>query len=101
MIFPACKGPSSKVTNEKTNRNLALLLADHSRDLPFALELMQTEIPVRGDVYTWDAFAWVLFKNGKIQEAKAASAKALKLGTPEPVFYEHAAKIAQAVGENP
>jgi tetratricopeptide (TPR) repeat protein len=88
-----------KVTNEKTNRNLALLLADHTRDLPLALELMQTEIPFRGDVYTWDALGWVLFKSGKLDEAKAASAKALKLGTPEPVFYYHARTIAQASGD--
>jgi tetratricopeptide (TPR) repeat protein len=88
-----------KVTNEKTNRNLALLLADHTRDLPLALELMQTEIPIRGDVYTWDALGWVLFKSGKIEEAKTASAKALKLGTPEPLFYYHARKIAQASGD--
>ena len=88
-----------KVTNEKTNRNLALLLADHTRDLPLALELMQTEIPIRGDVYTWDALGWVLFKSGKLDEAKAASARALKLGTPEPVFYYHARTIAQASGD--
>ena len=88
-----------KVTNEKTNRNLALLLADHTRDLPLALELMQTEIPIRGDVYTWDALGWVLFKSGKLEEAKTASAKALKLGTPEPLFYYHARKIAQASGD--
>jgi tetratricopeptide (TPR) repeat protein len=88
-----------KVTNEKTNRNLALLLADHVRDLSFALNLIQTEIPIRGDVYTWDALAWVLFKTGNLQEAKTASAKALKLGTPEPIFYYHASKIARAAGD--
>ncbi len=85
-----------KVTNEKTNRNLALVLADHGRDLSFALELMQAEIPVRGDVYTWDAFSWVLFKSGRLDEAKAASARALRLGTPEPGFYYHASRIALA-----
>lgn len=90
-----------KVTNEKTNRNLALVLADHSRDLKFALELMETEIPVRGDVYTWDALSWVLFKSGRTEEAKIAMAKALRLGTPEPRFYYHAAKIALASGDEP
>jgi tetratricopeptide (TPR) repeat protein len=88
-----------KVTNEKTNRNLALVLADHSRDLPVALELMQTELPIRGDVYTWDALSWVLFKNGRLDEARTASAKATRLGTPEPVFYRHAKEIAQAKHE--
>ncbi len=89
-----------RVANEKTNRNLALLLADHNRDLDMAMELMQTEIPVRGDVYTWDAFSWVLFKNGRYAEAKDASAKALKLGTPEPKFYYHASRIASAAGDD-
>jgi tetratricopeptide (TPR) repeat protein len=88
-----------KISNEKTNRNLALVLADHSRDLPVALELMQTELPVRGDVYTWDALSWVLFKNGRLEEARRASARATRLGTPEPVFYRHAKEIAQAAHE--
>ncbi len=88
-----------KVTNEKTNRNLALVLADHSRDLPVALSLMQTELPIRGSVYTWDALSWVLFKNGRLQEARMASAKATRLGTPEPVFYRHAKEIAQTAYE--
>jgi tetratricopeptide (TPR) repeat protein len=88
-----------RVTNEKTNRNLALVLADRKRDLPLALELMQAEIPVRGDVYTWDALAWVLFQSGRVQEAKEAMTKALKLRTPEPLFYYHASQIAVASGD--
>lgn len=85
-----------QATNEKTNRNLALALADHDRHLDIALELVETEIPNRPDVYTWDALSWVLFKNGRLEEAKAASEKALKLNTPEPLFRYHASKIATA-----
>jgi tetratricopeptide (TPR) repeat protein len=85
-----------KANGEKTNRNLALVLADHGRDLDAALELMQTELPTRPDVYTWDAYAWVLYKSGRWAEAKEASAKALKLGTPEPGFRYHASQIARA-----
>jgi tetratricopeptide (TPR) repeat protein len=88
-----------RATNEKTNRNLALVLADHTRDLSLALELMQQELPSRGDVYTWDAMSWVLFKSGRLDEAQAATAKALKLGTPEPVFYFHAKRISLASGD--
>ena len=88
-----------KINNEKTNRNLALLLADHSRDLNLALNLIEAEIPVRGDVYTWDALSWVLFQNGRLQEAMEANAKALKLATPEPLFYYHASRIASASGD--
>ncbi|MBV9771394.1 MAG: tetratricopeptide repeat protein [Bryobacterales bacterium] len=86
-------------TNEKTNRNLALVLADHGRNLPLALKLMQTEIPTRPDVYTWDAFSWVLFRSGRLAEAVDASAKALQLNTPEPLFYYHASAIANASGD--
>jgi tetratricopeptide (TPR) repeat protein len=85
-----------KANGEKTNRNLALVLADHGRDLDVALELMQTEIPTRPDVYTWDAYAWVLYKSGRLAEAKEASVKAMKLGTPEPSFRYHASQIASA-----
>jgi tetratricopeptide (TPR) repeat protein len=88
-----------KAANEKTNRTLALILADHNRHLEFALSLMEVEVPIRGDVYTYDALSWVLFKNNRLPEALVASAKALKLGTPEPLFYYHASKIAAAAGD--
>ncbi len=87
--------------HEKTNRILALILADHNRCLDRALELIEAEIPVRGDVYTWDAYSWVLFKLGRFVEARAASLKALKMSTPEPSFYMHAAQIEEAAGRKP
>jgi tetratricopeptide (TPR) repeat protein len=86
-------------TNETTNRNLALALADHDQDVTVALALMKAEVPVRPDVYTWDALSWVLYKNGRLAEAKEAGAKALNLRTPEPLFYYHACKIALATGD--
>jgi len=89
-----------KASNEKTNRTLALVLADHDRNLPLALELVRTEIVERPDVYTWDALSWVLFKNGRIPEAREASKKALKFQTPEPLFYYHARAIAEAAGDS-
>jgi tetratricopeptide (TPR) repeat protein len=76
-----------------------LVLADHDRGLPLALELVRTEIVERPDVYTWDALSWVLFKNGRISEAREASKKALKFHTPEPQFYYHARAIAEAAGD--
>lgn len=85
-----------QINKEKVNRNLALLLADHDRDLDVALQLIETELPTRGDVYTWDAYSWVLFKKHRIDEAREASAKALRLNTPEPKFRYHAEQIAMA-----
>ena len=61
------------------NRDLALFYADHDMKLAEALDLAQKELEVRHDVYTWDALAWALYKNGKLAEAAQASEKALQL----------------------
>jgi tetratricopeptide (TPR) repeat protein len=88
-----------KAAKESTNRSLALILADHNRRLDRAWDLIHAELSSRGDVYTWDVYSWVLFKMGRIPEARAASLKALRWSTPEPSFYAHAAQIAEAAGE--
>ena len=87
----------TRANNEKTNRNLALMFADQDRNLPRALELAQAETGVRGDVYTFDALAWALYKNGRPEEAERAGQKALQFGTQEPAFYYHAGLIAAAL----
>jgi len=79
---------------ENTDRNLAIVLADEQRHLDRALELATNELNFRRDVYTYDALAWVLYRNGKCSEAKEAMAKALAQHTPEPDFAKH----AEAVG---
>jgi tetratricopeptide (TPR) repeat protein len=84
----------ARANNEKTNRNLALVFANQDRNLARALELAQAETGVRGDVYTYDALAWALLKNGRSQEAERAATKALQFGTQEPAFYYHAGLIA-------
>jgi tetratricopeptide (TPR) repeat protein len=84
---------------EKANRNVAMIYADHNWRPERALELAQAEIAMRHDIYTQDALAWALYRNGKLSEAKTALAEAMKLGTPEPMFYYHAQQIALALGE--
>jgi tetratricopeptide (TPR) repeat protein len=78
---------------ENTDRNLALVLADEQRHLDRALELATNELNFRRDVYTYDALAWVLYRNGKCAEAKEAMGKALAQHTPEPGFAKHAGAI--------
>jgi tetratricopeptide (TPR) repeat protein len=90
----------ARANDEKTNRNLALVYADQDRNLPRALELAQAELQVRGDVYTYDALAWALYKNGRIEEAESAAQMALRFGTPEPAFFYHAGRIARARHKN-
>ncbi len=88
----------NRSTGETTNRNVALIFADHDWHLDRALQLATAELDVRRDIYTYDALAWALYKNGKFAEAQDAMAKALKMETPEPAFYYHAEQIALANG---
>jgi tetratricopeptide (TPR) repeat protein len=86
----------AKANGEKVNRNLALIYADHDHRVDRALELAQAELDSRQDIYTYDALAWALFKNGKYPEAKAAIEQAIRFHTPEPAFQYHAEKIREA-----
>lgn len=79
-------------------RQIALFYANHDMNLASALASAQAELASRPDVYGYDVLAWTLFKNGRLDEAAAASEQALKLGTPEALFYYHAGMIAAAQG---
>lgn len=88
-----------EAARQPANRTLALLYANQDRNLKRALELARADFEIRQDVYTNDALAWALFKNGRLEEARHASEQALKLGTPEAMFYYHAGMIAAAQGD--
>ncbi len=89
----------SVASGEKANRNLALAFADHDVKLDRALQLAQGELEFRRDVYTYDALAWALYKNHRIDEARQYMEKALALQTPEPNFRLHAEIILHAAPE--
>jgi tetratricopeptide (TPR) repeat protein len=82
------------------NRDLALFYADHDMKLAEALDLAQKELEVRHDVYTWDALAWALYKNGKLTEAASASEKAMRFGTRDSIILFHAGMIAEGLGRH-
>jgi Flp pilus assembly protein TadD len=82
------------------NRELALFYADHGIKLPEALELAQKELEVRHDIYTWDTLAWVLYKNGRFQDAAKTMNKALALHTKDPLLLFHAGMIYHALAED-
>jgi tetratricopeptide (TPR) repeat protein len=89
----------ARLASERTNRNLALVYADEGRNLDRALNLVEEEVKVRNDIYTHDALAWVLFQRKDYARAEESARVALRLGTPEPVFYYHAGRIAAALGK--
>jgi tetratricopeptide (TPR) repeat protein len=88
----------AQANQEKTNRNLALAFADQNRKVGRALELASAELESRRDVYSYDALAWALYRNGNYTEAEKAAAQALKTNATEPLFYYHAGMIAAAMG---
>ncbi len=81
------------------NRDLALFYADHDIKLAESLDLARKELEVRHDVYTWDALAWALYKNGKLADAASASAKALRFQTQDSLLLFHSGMIAAALGQ--
>jgi tetratricopeptide (TPR) repeat protein len=88
----------AKVNQRVYDRQLALFYADHDVNVDRAVELAETELRVRKDVYGYDAYAWALYKAGRLEEARAASELALRLGTPDPEFWYHAGLISAALG---
>ncbi len=91
-------GRLGKINQVLHNRDLALFYADHDLKLPEALTLAQKEFEVRHDIYTWDALAWALYKNGRYPEAANASAKAMHHGTRDALLIFHAGMIAAKSG---
>jgi tetratricopeptide (TPR) repeat protein len=81
------------------NRDLALYYADHGIKLQESLTLARKEFEVRHDVYTFDALAWALYKNGQYQEASDAIDHALAPGTRDALLYYHAGMIAGRLGQ--
>ncbi|MEW5847294.1 MAG: tetratricopeptide repeat protein [Myxococcota bacterium] len=80
-------------------RTLALFYATQNHDIEEALRLITDELKSRGDIYTHDAHAWVLYRAGKFPEAKAAVEKALQHGTQDARLLFHAGAIHLASGE--
>lgn len=88
-----------RAAKQPANRTLVLIYANLDHQLPRALELAQGELDIRQDVFSYDALAWALLKNGQLEAAQEAMTKALKMGTPEAGFHYHAGMIAAALGK--
>jgi len=93
-------GHLSKLSQVLANRELALFYADQGTRLPEALELARKELQVRHDIYTWDTLAWVLYRNGRFQEAAEAIDKALGMHTDDPLLLFHAGMIYHGLAKD-
>jgi tetratricopeptide (TPR) repeat protein len=79
----------------------ALSLMDSTRNVNVkrALELARAEHALRRDVYTEDALAWALHRNGEVAAARASSERATRLGTPDALLLFHRGAILLASGQ--
>ena len=79
--------------DDNANRELIAYLAGAGKKPAEALTLAQREIAKRGDVYTREAYAWALWKNGRKAEARKEMATVLAVGVQHPRVLERAAVI--------
>ena len=75
---------------------LARLMADRGHAPDEAVRIAERAVAVRHDIVTEDAYAWALFKAGRIREARAASARARRTGTRDARILAHAREIDRA-----
>ena len=75
---------------------LALFLAERGRRIDDAVKLAEQAATQRADIFTEDALAWAYFKAGRLDEARAAIARALRTGTRDAGIHRHAAAIGAA-----
>ncbi len=78
---------------------IAMFWADHDIRLDEALAIALRERAGRNDIYSADTLAWILYKNGRFQEAKVAIDEALRLGTRDPQLLYHAGMISLSLGD--
>ncbi|MCM3876859.1 MAG: hypothetical protein NEA02_10610 [Thermoanaerobaculia bacterium] len=85
-------------SEKKVHRLLALYLAEYGDPKRAAL-MTARELETRKDVGGYDAHAWCLHEAGRAKEAAEPMAKALAMGTIDPLFEFHAGAIARAAGD--
>lgn len=73
--------------------------AVRNRDLPEALRVLEAEHRARPGTYVEDAYAWALYRAGRLAEARAASGRATARATPDARLLYHAGAIRLAQGE--
>ncbi|MEP6962691.1 MAG: hypothetical protein ABI995_11480, partial [Acidobacteriota bacterium] len=87
-----------EASGEKANRTLALIYANEGLNLKKALAMAQADVELRGGVYTQDALAWTLYKNGRSADAWRVAQGVAAVGTPDGLLIYHYGMIALAQG---
>jgi tetratricopeptide (TPR) repeat protein len=89
----------NKSNGVRGDAQMARFYADHDRNLPEALQLVEEEYKTRPNVFIADTLAWCYYKNGRIEDAKETIKKALKQKTPDAHILFHAGMIHAKLGD--
>ncbi|HSH55382.1 MAG TPA: tetratricopeptide repeat protein, partial [Candidatus Limnocylindrales bacterium] len=85
---------SSSEDGVNTDQEMALFLADNTKEYDTALSKAQSAYQSRPNIYAADTLAWAHYKKGNSAEAKKYSQEALRLGEHDPIILYHAGMIA-------
>jgi tetratricopeptide (TPR) repeat protein len=86
-------------TQRVSDRLLAVYWSDHRMHSDEAYAIAKRELAARDDIYTDDTLAWAAAMDGRWDEARAASRRALRFGTEDARLHYHAGMIAQHFGD--
>jgi tetratricopeptide (TPR) repeat protein len=75
-------------------QTMARLLSERPGREQEAVELAEEAARSRADIFTMDTLAWAYYKSGRLADAKAASARALRTGTRDARIRCHADVIS-------
>ncbi len=79
---------------DNANRELIAYYADRANRPADALRVAELEIARRRDIFTLDAYAWALYRNGRPGPARRPIERALAVGTRDSKLLYHAGVIA-------
>lgn len=82
----------------RTELQTAMFDLDHDRNVADALARARVAFATAPSIYSEDALAWGLYRNGRCGEARAHSERALRLGTRDALLVFHRAMIELCLG---
>jgi tetratricopeptide (TPR) repeat protein len=82
----------------RTELQTAVFDLDHRRNVSDALARARIAYTSAPGIYSEDALAWGLFRTGGCEQARAHSARALRLGTRDALLVFHRAMIERCLG---
>ena len=89
-MFLAFETSIAAVDGSAWHRQWRLALLDRGVQRVEVLSQAAAELQTRQDVYGWDLYAWALYHNGRIEDARRAMREALRWGTEDRLLVAHA-----------